>query len=73
MGATLNVIYIWLKLFEDNYDAICVAYITSMKDIFKQIPQTIIKALIPKQKVQKIMTEIGGGWYKGKVLRDYLN
>ena len=26
----------------------------------------MIKALIPKQKVQKVMTEIGGGWYMGK-------
>ena len=37
-----------------------------MKDIFKQIPQTIRKALTPKQKVQKLMTDIGGGWYMDK-------
>ena len=34
--------------------------------MFKQIPQTIIKALTPKQKVQKLMTDIGGGWYMEK-------
>ena len=34
-----------------------------MKELFKQIPLTMIKVLTPKQKVQKIMTEIGGGWY----------
>ena len=30
LGATLNFIDIWLKLFEENYEARCVAYITSM-------------------------------------------
>ena len=34
--------------------------------MFKQIPQTMYKALTPKQKVQKLMTDIGGGWYMGK-------
>ena len=37
-----------------------------MKKMFKEIPQTMIKALTPKQKVQKINTDIGGGWYMGK-------
>ena len=37
-----------------------------MKEMFKQIPQTMIKALTPKQKVQKLMTDIGGGWYMGE-------
>ena len=53
-------------MFPDNYDAICKAYINAMKDMFKQIPQTIIKALTPKQKVQKLMIKIGCGWYMGK-------
>ena len=30
----------------------------------------MIKGLNQKQKVQKPMTEIGGGWYMGKHLRD---
>ena len=38
-----------------------------MKDTFTQIPQTIKKALTPKQKVQKLMTDIGGGWYTENV------
>ena len=71
LGATLKIIDIWIKLFLVNYDARCEAYINAMKDIFKQIPQTIIKALTPKQKVQKLMTYIGGGWYMEKVLREY--
>ena len=40
-------------------------------NLFKQIPQTIKKPLTPKQKFQKIMTDIGGGWYMEKVIRDY--
>ena len=31
-----------------------------MKDMFKQIPQTIKQALTPKQKSQKLMIDIGG-------------
>ena len=61
LGSTLNFIDICLKLLEDNYYARYVAYITSMKEMLKQIPLTRIKALNPKQKVQKLMTDIGGG------------
>ena len=56
LGATLNFIDICLKMLEDNYDARHVAYITARKDIFKQIPLTMIKSLTPKQKVQRLMT-----------------
>ena len=51
---------IWMKLLEYNYDARYVAYITAMKEMFKQISLTIIKAVTPKINVQKVMTEIGG-------------
>ena len=61
LSATLNFIDIWLKLLEDIYDDRRVAYITAMKDMFKKIALTIIKALTTKQKVQKIITDIGGG------------
>ena len=37
-----------------------------MKEMFKQIAQTISKLLTPKQKVQKRMKNIGGGWYMEK-------
>ena len=57
MVATLNYIYIWLKLSEENYDARRVAYITSMKEMLKLIHLTMNKTL---------MTEIGGGWYMEK-------
>ena len=44
-----------------------------MKYMLKQIPQTMIKALTPKQKVQKLVTDIGGGWYMEKVIRGCLH
>ena len=53
-------------MLEENYDARHVAYITAMKDMLKQIPLTMIKELTPKQKLQKLMTYIGGGWYMEK-------
>ena len=53
-------------MLEDNYDDIPVAHITAMKEISRKIPLTMIKALNQKQKVQKLMTEIGGGWYMEK-------
>ena len=71
LGATINFIDIWLKLFLENYDARCVAYINAMQQMFKKIPLTIKKALTSKQKFQKLMTDIGGGWYMEKLLRDY--
>ena len=52
-------------MFEDNYGAIRVAYFTATKYMFKQIPQNMIKHLLQK-KVQKLMTDIGGGWYMKK-------
>ena len=66
LGATLNFIEIWLKLLDKNYDARLIAYSTAIKDIFKQIPTTMTKPLIPRQKVQKIMIKIRGVWWMGK-------
>ena len=61
LGDTINCIDIWLRLCDNNFDDRCVAYITAMKDMFNNIPQTMFKRLTPK-KVQKPMTGIGGGW-----------
>ena len=63
LGATLNFIDMWLKLFLGNYGARCEAYINAMKDMFKWLPQTMVKALTPKQKFQKLMKDISGGLY----------
>ena len=62
LGATINFIDIWLKLFRENFNARCDAYINAMKYMFMQIPQSVKIALTPKQKVQKLMTDIGGVW-----------
>ena len=56
LGDTINFIDIWIKLFEDNYDARRVAYITSIQEMFNKLTQTMIKALTSKQKVHKLMT-----------------
>ena len=66
LGGTTNFIDIWVKLFVEKYDARSVAYINYIKYIFKQIHQTMSKALTPKQKVKKLMTNISGGWYMKK-------
>ena len=47
LGDTINFIDIWLKLFCENYNARCDAYINAMKDMFNQIPQTIKISLTP--------------------------
>ena len=71
LGVTLNFIYIWLKLFEDKYERRSGIYNKAMAEMFKQIPITVIKSLSSKQKVQTLITQIGGIWYMEKVLRDY--
>ena len=35
LGATLNFIDVWIKLFLENYDARCIAYINDMREMFK--------------------------------------
>ena len=43
--ATINFIYIWLKLLHENVDARCEVYINSLKPMLIQIPQTVKIAL----------------------------
>ena len=40
-----------------------------MKEIFMQVPQHFEIELSPKQKIQKLKTYIGGGWYMEKSAR----
>ena len=56
----------WLKFFLESYNARCDAYINSMREIFKEIPQTIKKELTWRKKLQKLMTDIGGECYMEK-------
>ena len=69
LGAATNFIEVLIQLLENNYDARSVAYITSIKEMFKQRSITMTKPLSPKQKFQKLMTEICGGCYMEKITR----
>ena len=40
-----------------------------MKEMFIQIPQNVEIAPTPKEKIPKLMTDIGGGWCMGKRAR----
>ena len=42
-----------------------------MKYMFMQIPHYVEIALTPEEKIQKLLTDIGGGWYMEKVLEEY--
>ena len=69
LGATFNFIDICLKLFRGNYCARSESYINAMKEIFMQIPQNVERKLTSKEKTQKLLTDIGGGWYLAKIAR----
>ena len=69
LGATYNFMDIWLKFFRENYCAKSESYINAMKEMFMQIPQIFEISLTPKQEIQKLMTDIGGGWYMGNSAR----
>ena len=70
LGATFNFIGIWLKLLRDNYCARSESYINAMKQVFMQIPQNFERALTSKEKIQKLLTDIGRGWYMEKSVRE---
>ena len=42
------------------------SYINAMKEMFTQIPQNVEIELPPIEKIQKLMTYIGGAWYMEK-------
>ena len=54
LGATFNFIDIWLQLLRENYFARSESYSISMKEMFKQIPQNVEKALTSREKKSKI-------------------
>ena len=63
LGATFNFIDIWLHNFRDNYFDWSESYRVAMVEIFKTIPQNVEKPLTTREKNQKLITDIGGGWY----------
>ena len=70
LGATFNFIDIWLHNFCETYFLRSESYSISMKDMFKQIPQNVEKPLTSREKIQKLITDIGAGWYLEKCQRD---
>ena len=50
LGATFNLIDIWLKLLRENYCAQSESYINAMQEMFMQIHQNFEIALTPKEK-----------------------
>ena len=54
LGATFNFIDLWLHFFRENYFDRSESYSIAMKEIFKQIPQNVEKALTSREKESKI-------------------
>ena len=71
LGATFNFIDIWLHNFRDNYFDRSESYRFAMVKMFKTIPQNVEKPLTPREKNQKLITDIGSGWFLKNVQRDY--
>ena len=57
-------------MLKESYEVRCGMCNKAMTQLIKQTPTTMTKALSPKQKVQKLMIESGGGWYMEHFLRE---
>ena len=55
LGATLNFINSWFKLFHHNYEVRCGMYNKAMKNIFQKIPTMRSKPLIQGKKYRTIV------------------
>ena len=66
LGATFNFIDIWIHNFCENYFHQGESYRVAMVEMFKMIPQIFEKPLNTREKNQKWITDIGGGWYLEK-------
>ena len=62
LGATFNFIEIWLHNFCDYYFDRSKYYRVAMVEMFKKIPQNVEKPLTTREKNQKLITDIGGGF-----------
>ena len=69
LGATFNFIDIWLHNFCDNYFDRSESYRVAMVEMFKTIPQNVENPLTPREKTQKLITDIGDGWFWKNVSR----
>ena len=66
LGSTFNFIDIWLHNFRDNYFDRNESYRFAMVEMLKTIPQNVENSLTTREKDQKLITDIGGGWYLEK-------
>ena len=71
LSATLNFINFWIKRFDITYKVVCGMYNKAMKNMLQKITKIKSKPLSQGKKHKKLLTEIGGGWYMEKLLRDY--
>ena len=62
LGDTFNFIYIWIYNFCDNYFDQSESYRVTIVKMFKKTPQNVEKPLTTREKNQKLITDIGGGW-----------
>ena len=58
---------IWLHNFRQNYFERSVSYTAAMVEMFKTIPKNNGKPMTSREKNQKSITDIGGGWYLEKM------
>ena len=66
LGATFNLIDTWLHNFCEMYFDRSESYRLAMNEMFKTIPQNVENPLTSREKNQKLITDIGGGWYLKK-------
>ena len=66
LGATFNFIDTWLHNFCGKYFVRSESDRLAMNEMFKRIPQNVKNILTSREKNQKLITGIGGGWYLEK-------
>ena len=60
LGATFDLIFGWLKCFDNNYQARYNMYIKAMQAFCKKIPVQLPKPLSHKEKIQSLLHAIEG-------------
>ena len=56
----------WFHNFREKKIARSESYTIAMKEMFKTIPQNVEKPPTSRETNQKLITDIGGGWYLEK-------
>ena len=68
---TLLILFTYGSKISENYFDRSESYIIAMVEMFKRIPQNFEMPLTSREKNQKLMIDIGGGWYLKKCERGY--